>query len=98
MGLFNPLLHLRGVYMHGAIQSLVTLKRGVCMGLFNPLLHLRGVYVLYTVYIYFIIEVCPAGYFGRNCSDLCTYPYYGNRCDEKCNCSKERFKYLYNIQ
>ena len=31
--------------MYGAIQPLVTLKRGVFMRLFNPLLHLRGVYV-----------------------------------------------------
>jgi hypothetical protein len=58
MGLFIPLLHLRGVHawgylttcyteevrMYGAIQPLVTLKRGVCMWLFNPVLHLRRVH------------------------------------------------------
>jgi len=31
--------------MYGAIQPLVTLKRGTCVGLFNSLLQLRGVYV-----------------------------------------------------
>jgi len=31
--------------MYGAIQPLVTLKRGVFMGLFNPLLQLREVHV-----------------------------------------------------
>jgi hypothetical protein len=54
-GLFNPLLHIRGVYvrgnltpfytqercMYGVIQPHVTHKRGACMGLFNPLLHLK---------------------------------------------------------
>ena len=84
--------------MYVAIQPLATLKRGVCMGLFNPLLHLRGVYVLHTVYIYFIIEACPAGYYGRNCSEVCLYPDYGIGCERRCNCSKERFKYLCNIQ
>ena len=44
MGLLNPLIHLRGVYVW-AIQPLVTLKRDVCMELFNPLLHLRGMHV-----------------------------------------------------
>jgi hypothetical protein len=59
MGIFNHVLHLRGVYVwghstpcytyegfiYGAIQPLVTLKRGVCLGLLNLLLHVRRVYV-----------------------------------------------------
>ncbi|XP_034308401.2 uncharacterized protein [Magallana gigas] len=30
---------------------------------------------------------CPAGYFGHNCSDMCTEPSYGIQCGQKCNCS-----------
>uniref|UniRef100_A0A8W8M0P6 Uncharacterized protein n=1 Tax=Magallana gigas TaxID=29159 RepID=A0A8W8M0P6_MAGGI len=30
---------------------------------------------------------CPAGYFGHNCSDMCTQPSYGIQCGQKCNCT-----------
>ncbi|XP_052680082.1 uncharacterized protein LOC128160794 [Crassostrea angulata] len=30
---------------------------------------------------------CPAGYFGLNCSDMCTQPSYGFLCNQVCNCS-----------
>jgi hypothetical protein len=36
---------LKRVRMYGAIQHLVTLKRGVCLGLLHLLLHVRRVYV-----------------------------------------------------
>ena len=86
--------------MYGAIQSLVTVKRGVCTAVIqaNGLNKQRKINPSYTVYIYFIIEGCPEGHYGRNCSVPCPYPEYGMQCKKKCNCSEERFKYLYNIQ
>jgi hypothetical protein len=84
MGLFNPLL----------------VERGVCTAVIqaNVLNKQRKINPLYTVYIYFIIQACPEGYYGRNCSGVCVYPNYGIKCLGRCNCSEERFKYLCNIQ
>jgi hypothetical protein len=44
-GAIQPLVTLKRGVCNVAIQPLATLKRCACMGLFNPLLHLRGVYV-----------------------------------------------------
>ena len=55
-------------------------------------------YTAQIVYIYFIFVACPDGLYGKNCSDVCEYPDYGILCEGMCNCSKERFKYLCNIQ
>ena len=47
--------------MHRVIQTLVTLKRGVCMGLFNLLLHLREVYVCGYSTACYTLEGCMFG-------------------------------------
>ena len=88
MGLFNPLLHLRGVHVWGYSTSCYTCTAVIQA---NGLNKQRKINPSYTVYIYFIIEGCPAGHYGRNCSVVCQYPEYGIKCERECNCSKERF-------
>ena len=43
MGLFNPMLQLRGGVCTELFNPMLQLRGGVCMGLFNPMLQLRGV-------------------------------------------------------
>lgn len=110
-GLFNPMLQLRGGVCTGFVKPHATVKRGDranVRGVIQAqwlnehkkinLLYNVLQYTAQVVYIYFIIVACPAGSYGKNCSDVCPYPYYGILCEGMCNCSKERFKYLCNIQ
>lgn len=36
--------------------------------------------------VFFHSEDCPAGYFGKNCTDKCKHPTFGFNCSEKCDC------------
>lgn len=37
------------------------------------------------IYILFILD-CPSGFYGVNCSNVCSTPYYGVGCAMKCEC------------
>ena len=110
-GLFNPILQLRGGVCTGFVKPHATFKRGDCANVRGViqahwlnehkkinLLYNCLQYTAQIVYIYFIIVACSAGLYGKNCSGVCEYPDYGILCEGRCNCSKERFKHLYNIQ
>lgn len=30
---------------------------------------------------------CPPGYYGNNCSEVCSAPYFGLGCNQKCECN-----------
>ncbi|XP_062609721.1 uncharacterized protein LOC134271533 [Saccostrea cucullata] len=36
---------------------------------------------------YRICKECESGYFGEDCSQICSYPNYGTECQYLCNCS-----------
>lgn len=58
------------------------------------------VFYLYWVLIGVSIlkfEVCPAGYFGFNCSSECNPPSYGLGCVERCDCDPCHHVYGCNL-
>ncbi|XP_078309703.1 uncharacterized protein LOC144618057 [Crassostrea virginica] len=45
-----------------------------------------------------ICTECPAGFFGKNCSSLCSYPNYGILCKEECGCSNSSCHHAYGCK
>lgn len=47
--------------------------------------------------MYLIFVECPVGYFGQNCSVICSWPNYGALCSKVCECQPCHHAYGCNL-
>lgn len=71
--------------------------RYVVFYLYWVLIGVYGVLYMYAIDSILKFEVCPAGYFGFNCSSECNPPSYGLGCVERCDCDPCHHVYGCNL-